>query len=246
MSFISAIIVVGTYFRRKRAIATGIAMSGSGLGTFAYAYLTNILLSKYDWRGTVLILGGILLNGVVCGALFRPVPRPKLQHSNSEDLSSNNSFDVVDIAEIKTLLTKKDTPFNYLQTSNLPSRLAISTEFACMQKDRLIAEENHARAFLSQHDFTKGFKPVRNQMSRKDVFYSGSLARLPQTCCTESDTTQEDDVSDSLEEKSMITKVKDVLKRNVALFNNKIFILLLLTNVGWTGTFYKCYTLLQD
>ncbi|XP_060598825.1 monocarboxylate transporter 14-like isoform X1 [Ruditapes philippinarum] len=240
MSFISAIIVVGTYFHRKRAIATGIAMSGSGLGTFAYAYLTNILLSRYDWRGTVLILGGILLNGIVCGALFRPVTRPKLQRSRSEDLSSNSSFDVIDIAEIKTLLTKKEPPFNYLRTCNLPSRLSMSTELACMQKDRILAEESHAKTFLSQHDFSKVLKPVSNQMSRTDVFYSGSLARLPHRCSSSAKVEPDsDDLSISngkayTADKSKCGRVVGALKRNFALFNNKIFVLLLLTNVGWT------------
>lgn len=73
MSFITAVIIVSDYFNRKRAIATGIAMSGSGFGTFVYAYLTNFLIQTYDWRGTILILSGLLLNGVVCGAIYRPL-----------------------------------------------------------------------------------------------------------------------------------------------------------------------------
>ncbi|XP_045207947.1 monocarboxylate transporter 14-like isoform X2 [Mercenaria mercenaria] len=239
MSFVSAIIVVGTYFRRKRAIATGIAMSGSGLGTFAYAYLTNILISKYDWRGTILILGGILLNGIVCGALFRPLPRPKLQHSRSEEASSNNSFEAIDVVEIKSLLSKKETPFNYLRTSALPPRLAMSTEFACIHKDRLLAEENKAKTFMSQHDFRNNLKPDSNQMSRKDIFYSGSLARLPHHCSSTTDSSHEDVASSSVGEvydmeRTRVRMVIDVLKRNFALFSNKVFVLLLLTNVCWT------------
>nr|KAI8746188.1 monocarboxylate transporter 14-like [Biomphalaria glabrata] len=73
MVFLPAIIVVGLYFNKKRAIATGIATSGSGVGTFVYAYVTNLLLNYFSWRGTVLIHGGLILNCLVCAMCFRPL-----------------------------------------------------------------------------------------------------------------------------------------------------------------------------
>ncbi|XP_076435356.1 monocarboxylate transporter 14-like [Babylonia areolata] len=73
MIFLPAIIVVGLYFNKKRAIATGIATSGSGLGTFAYAYLTDQLLRVFTWRQTVLVLTGIHLNCLACGLIYRPL-----------------------------------------------------------------------------------------------------------------------------------------------------------------------------
>lgn len=45
----------------------------AGVGTFFFNLVTRYLIDKYTWRGTVLILGGILLNGVVCGLLFLPM-----------------------------------------------------------------------------------------------------------------------------------------------------------------------------
>ena len=79
MIFIPAIIIVGLYFNKKRAIATGIATSGAGVGVFVYGYLCDYLLEEYDWRGTILILSGLLLNCVVCGILFRPIVEQKLK-----------------------------------------------------------------------------------------------------------------------------------------------------------------------
>lgn len=73
MIFLPAIIVVGLYFSKRRAIATGIATSGSGVGTFAYAYLCDHLLRIFSWRQTILILTGILLNCLACGMIFRPL-----------------------------------------------------------------------------------------------------------------------------------------------------------------------------
>ncbi|KAK7499314.1 hypothetical protein BaRGS_00009574 [Batillaria attramentaria] len=73
MTFMPSIIVVGLYFSKKRAIATGIATSGSGVGTFAYAYICDMLLDYFTWRQTILILTGLLLNCLACGLLFRPL-----------------------------------------------------------------------------------------------------------------------------------------------------------------------------
>ncbi|XP_069115284.1 monocarboxylate transporter 12-like isoform X2 [Argopecten irradians] len=111
MMFIPAIIVVGLYFDKKRALATGIATSGSGLGTFGYAYLTDALLSSYGWRGTILILAGIVLNVVVCGLVFRPLlnRRCKLssykKHCGSSMASSSGLSDYPEVSEI--LLDRK-------------------------------------------------------------------------------------------------------------------------------------------
>ncbi|XP_070212917.1 monocarboxylate transporter 14-like [Littorina saxatilis] len=99
MVFLPAIIVVGLYFSKRRAIATGIATSGSGIGTFAYAYLCDYLLRIFTWRQTVLILAGILLNCVACGLVFRPlVParkrkRRKGGHSACKGGGSSSSSD---------------------------------------------------------------------------------------------------------------------------------------------------------
>ncbi|GFN99379.1 monocarboxylate transporter 9 [Plakobranchus ocellatus] len=72
--FLPAVIVIVPYFNKRRAIATGIATSGSGLGVFAYAWIMDMLLEHFNWRGTVLILGGLILNCLLFSLLFRPLP----------------------------------------------------------------------------------------------------------------------------------------------------------------------------
>jgi len=54
-------------------ISAGIAVAGSGIGTFIFAPLTDWLLSTFLWRGALIICSGILLNIVVCGAVYRPL-----------------------------------------------------------------------------------------------------------------------------------------------------------------------------
>lgn len=71
--YVTSVISVAYYFEKRRALATGLSVCGTGIGTFMFAPLCEFLVSIYGWRGTFLILGAICLNITVCGALFRPL-----------------------------------------------------------------------------------------------------------------------------------------------------------------------------
>nr|XP_046483376.1 monocarboxylate transporter 12-like isoform X3 [Neodiprion pinetum] len=82
--YVPAVISAGFYFERWRALATGIAVCGSGIGAFILAPITKILINHYGWRGAFLIQAGLLiylfispsgmlLNCAVFGALLRPL-----------------------------------------------------------------------------------------------------------------------------------------------------------------------------
>lgn len=78
-----AVAMVGKYFSRRKALAYGIAMSGSGIGIFILAPVVQFLIEQFSWRGALLILGGFVLNLCVCGALMRPLTL-KEDHPSSE------------------------------------------------------------------------------------------------------------------------------------------------------------------
>lgn len=63
--YLPAVVCVGYYFETKRSLATGIAVCGSGFGTFAFAPLATMLLEAYSWKGANLILAGLILNCAV-------------------------------------------------------------------------------------------------------------------------------------------------------------------------------------
>ncbi|XP_066267068.1 monocarboxylate transporter 13-like [Branchiostoma lanceolatum] len=67
------ITMVGRYFKRRLALANGIAMSGSGAGSFALAPVFQLLIDNYGWRGSLFIVAGVALQGCVIGALLRPI-----------------------------------------------------------------------------------------------------------------------------------------------------------------------------
>jgi MFS family permease len=77
MIYLPAIVSVTCYFEKRRAFATGIAVCGSGFGTFVLAPITERLIHMYEWRGALLIASAILLSCAVFSALFRPLAESK-------------------------------------------------------------------------------------------------------------------------------------------------------------------------
>ena len=63
--YLPAIVTVNYYFESRRALATGIAVCGSGFGTFVFAPFSAFLLREYGWKGGNMILAGIIFNAVV-------------------------------------------------------------------------------------------------------------------------------------------------------------------------------------
>uniref|UniRef100_W5KUL6 Solute carrier family 16 member 12 n=1 Tax=Astyanax mexicanus TaxID=7994 RepID=W5KUL6_ASTMX len=81
LCYTPAVAMVGSYFSERKALAYGIAMSGSGIGTFVLAPVVQLLIELYSWRGALLILGGFASHLCVCGALMRPLNR----HRQNQD-----------------------------------------------------------------------------------------------------------------------------------------------------------------
>ncbi|KAG8589508.1 hypothetical protein GDO81_006418 [Engystomops pustulosus] len=69
--------MIGKYFFKRRPIANGLAMAGSPVFLSTLAPLNQYFYSIFGWRGSFLILGGLLLNCCVAGSLMRPIgPKP--------------------------------------------------------------------------------------------------------------------------------------------------------------------------
>ncbi len=87
--YVTSMVAVQHWFDRKRAMATGLAVSGSGVGTLVFGFLTQYLLDTFDWQWTLRIEALIMLLGVVCGALFRPLPHAEQVSEDSIRLSDS-------------------------------------------------------------------------------------------------------------------------------------------------------------
>lgn len=94
MMFLPMVVIVSYYFDKKRAIATCIAVSGSGVGIFICAPFCRWMLETYDWRNVLVIISGLNLQGLWLGALLRPI-KPSIKPP-FEEVSSVNEGEYLD------------------------------------------------------------------------------------------------------------------------------------------------------
>ncbi|XP_043278418.1 uncharacterized protein [Venturia canescens] len=83
--YVPAVITTGFYFERWRALATGIAVCGSGIGTFVLAPVSELLINQFGWRGALLFQAGMLLNCATFGAMFRPLKPTRIKVEQTQE-----------------------------------------------------------------------------------------------------------------------------------------------------------------
>ncbi|XP_066858297.1 monocarboxylate transporter 14 isoform X5 [Anser cygnoides] len=90
MVYLPAVVMVGQYFQKRRALAQGLSTTGTGFGAFLMTALLKYLCREFGWRNAMFIQGAISLNLCVCGALMRPLSHKDVNEkcvvrSNSEN-----------------------------------------------------------------------------------------------------------------------------------------------------------------
>ncbi|EDS36874.1 monocarboxylate transporter [Culex quinquefasciatus] len=83
--YVPSVITVGYYFEKWRALATGIALCGSGVGTFVFAPLSSMLIAQFGWRGALLVQAAIILLCALFGCIFRPIQPITVTLTKDED-----------------------------------------------------------------------------------------------------------------------------------------------------------------
>lgn len=69
--YLPNVVAVSYYFHQRRALATGIAVCGAGVGCFVFAPVGQWLLRTYAWKNAMLLVAGVTLHGCIFGALLR-------------------------------------------------------------------------------------------------------------------------------------------------------------------------------
>ena len=162
----TAIVAVSFYFEKRRSLAIGLAVCGSGFGTFIFAPLTQILLAEYGWKGTVLIETALLLNCIPCGAVFRPVEAPR-----KKSVPLVNQAERSDAHE----LTEKANGFDGEVRQAAPAAEA-EAELTTTSEDSV---SNRRRRLSSTSSSSVVGRVTAGPMDRKDVYYNRSLQNIP-------------------------------------------------------------------
>ncbi|NWI19882.1 MOT14 protein, partial [Crypturellus soui] len=103
MVYLPAVVMVGQYFQKRRALAQGLSTTGTGFGAFLMTALLKYLCEEFGWRNAMFIQGAIALNLCVCGALMRPLSSKELV--NEKCIVRNNS----EVHHAKALSHSTDT-----------------------------------------------------------------------------------------------------------------------------------------
>jgi len=92
IGIISYSAILAHWFEKKRGLASGIAVSGMGLGTFVLVPMSQSLISMWGWRMTFIITGCLVLIILVpANALFlRHKPRELGQYPDGSTPSDSN------------------------------------------------------------------------------------------------------------------------------------------------------------
>ncbi|XP_033758327.1 monocarboxylate transporter 4-like [Pecten maximus] len=122
MVYLSSVVVIGFNFNRRRNIASGVAVSGSGIGTFLLSPVIEAAREEYGNREFLLIIAGIALHGAFLGCMFFP---SELEYRQKQIRHQNSKY-----RKKFTILTNISHSFAILKHISLLS-LCFSMFFAC-------------------------------------------------------------------------------------------------------------------
>ena len=97
--------MMGFYFNRYRNFAFGFVTMAVGIGQICLAPLVSHLIATYGWRGTMIILSGLMAHFAVIGAVLRPVDFDPEFSYDDDEIGAKDDVDVcVDVAPQEKLL----------------------------------------------------------------------------------------------------------------------------------------------
>jgi len=135
LMYVPAVVAVGEYFTNKLALATGICVCGSGVGTFLLAPLTSSLCVSYGWRGSNRVMAALCLACSLCGLVMVPRKKRRQAETRGEEeqrpatshcgLFTNTSFLLIMLGNIPFVMAIY-TSYTYLPALAAQSGLSAS------------------------------------------------------------------------------------------------------------------------
>ena len=206
MVFLPAIVCVGLYFESKRALATGIAVCGAGVGAFVFAPLASYLVDNFGWRNSNLIFAGLASLNVLCGLVMRPLEAVKMDRdmedtAAGDERSKKNSVKTIDpmptIGEDEIFDEEEEAGDFMYNNNNDPSSVktqivrnlslnnansGAGDKFSRNYSTPYLRPVPSSFSIMSSRDpgerMGSGTAPVIKPLSRVDIFYSGSIRQI--------------------------------------------------------------------
>lgn len=198
--FLPSIVIVGYYFEKKRSIATGISVAGSGFGIIIMPLLCEMLLEALGWKKTVCVLGVITLASIAFGSLYRPLkPVPIEEPEEKVSARSQGTEDRQGKPRRTHLSDEVETEIGewryYHDLDSEPFDVTRSTKkLKDGEKQEKLLKRRYSRSldYLAEKPLRKdqkhhasyagdlNAKKLAHPMSIKDIFYASSPFELPE------------------------------------------------------------------
>ncbi|CAG5134292.1 unnamed protein product [Candidula unifasciata] len=199
LMYLPAIVMVGYYFERRRALATGIACCGSGIGAFLFAPFTEYLLHEYGWRGATWIISALLCHSFASAIFFRPLtpaaPEASMlemgeRHEEAVRLIDDDIIDMTDVRRSpkenipepkSSLISEKLKSEIYQRLTTMPIEdSSAGQQYTPSDTARLAFSQDFSRyhRFKEGHPGEPTHRPSVPPLQRQDIFYSGSIWHL--------------------------------------------------------------------
>ncbi|CAD5215874.1 unnamed protein product [Bursaphelenchus okinawaensis] len=188
--FLPAVVIVGQYFSEKRALATGIAVCGSGIGTSLLSYINPIVLGllNNNWRFFLVFIAGITLLTVIFGYFFKPLQPSTQQLEKVTEITENYIVKHAE-DEVEPEITSSPHVAHGVAIERFKSpSMSQSTRHLGENRPFLSTIELHAirngeKNALSHHDLASAVSKasmadLNRPLSKMDIFYPGSTTKL--------------------------------------------------------------------
>ncbi|XP_007482797.2 monocarboxylate transporter 7 [Monodelphis domestica] len=73
LCFLPTVYILSLYFEKRRSLVSAVASTGECFAMFTGAPAITALKEKIGWRYSLLLIGVLQLNIIICGALLRPI-----------------------------------------------------------------------------------------------------------------------------------------------------------------------------
>lgn len=223
--YLPSIVCLSFYFEKKRAVATGLAVAGSGAGTFVMPIVLNQLIKKIGWEHSVYFLAALAFGCMLYGLLYRPLKKPgpvKTERTAETDNAPVNVHSNLALAgpaagdeglkrppsrasdrptyrriisatrhrTVSQLSHATPSQDFALSSSRLGGSMALGHSRRDIFSRVSFRSFTHSISHLSQHRPETpslstaqdgiNLKEVTRPLNRHDIFYQGSVTRLPE------------------------------------------------------------------
>lgn len=221
----------------KRAIALGISYAGATLGAFVFPVLIQSMLGWYGFHGTMLLLGGLVLNGVVGGLLLRS---PVAVSSDKKTKRKSPEKNIEETAISKNCDEKKEQS----QAEKLTLEPLIGAECDTIvyvdnnQVYDSISGRDRRQTITASSSFSRSISPVKDNINSS--FRSKKTATL-----TTLNSAQVDD-DEQTSKPSLASRIYLNLRRDLRLLVDYHFVICTFTYISFVLDFVAFIIILPD